>query len=980
MPFAAGPFRSIETDPAECARVSAHLKDTWQQSDIADLPSAFHAFLSSVACHAPYLSHLLSRHHDLVARLCEDDIDNVIDSVVSGLISLSAQTLPTMPLEAVMARLRHAKSCVHLLCALGDLSGQRDLHATTATLSQLASATLQVALDWLLVDLERAGHVELLNPETPSHDCGIVVMGMGKFGARELNYSSDIDLIIVYEPNAAGLRHTGVKSPGETMNRFARQMVRIMDERTGDGYVFRTDLRLRPDPGATPLAITLDFAVAYYESRGQNWERAAMIKAAPVAGDMALGQRFLDELRPFIWRRYLDFAAIADIKSIKRQINAQRGHKEIRVGGHNVKLGRGGIREIEFFVQTQQLIAGGRDPGLRGRQTVATLFALAERGWISQRTAQELEHCYGDLRRAEHVAQMIGDEQTHTIPDAAEARLALASLLGFATLDAFDAHLTQTLKTVERHFASLFENEVNLGSGDGNLSFTGDEPDPSTVDVLSALGFERPRDIWSIIRTWHTGRYRALQWEKARERLTELTPVLLAELARTPRPDATMIRFDELLSRLPAGMQMFSLLQNNPSLIRLLSTILAASPAMSDTIAQNPLVFDGMIDPAFLTGVPDPDDLAHRIDLLLSGIDNHEEQLDRLRMFTNEQRFLVSARLLTGVIDPLEAGGAFSDLADQAVKVALRVAMANLAERHGVIPGARVALLALGRLGSREMTASSDLDLIMIYDAGDGDPMSDGEKPLSASQYYSRLTQRLIAALSAPMAQGVLYELDFRLRPSGNKGPLATSLSAFCKYQHNDAWTWEHMVLCRARPVAGDPSLCAQIDAAVIDILDKDRDIDTTRRDVADMRARLARDKPGRDAFDVKRMDGGMTDIDFVAQFLRLTKLRKLNLKPMRADRIFELLDDEVIGADDTAILRDAFADYSAIIQMVRLCTDDGFDPDAAPPGMTERILGHFDVPDTAVLRGHLEAARGKVAAISSRVLGVDWPVGEGKP
>lgn len=979
-PFSLFDFKKLEGDVARAKNALETLRSVCARDGCSALSgemtsdSPFAQFLGHVFAMAPYLESLATTRATTVQTLLNQSLDASFNACLAGFFTHDEEG-SLLSEAALIARLRQRKADGHLLIALADLSGHDTVAETTNRLSQLAQRALETTIDWQLLDAASKNKISLSNPQSPGKDCGISVLAMGKFGASELNYSSDIDLIMLYDPEADGLTYQDSQSPAELVPRMARQMIKLMQERTGDGYVFRTDLRLRPDPGATQLAISVGFALGYYESRGQNWERAAMIKARPVAGDIAVGSGFLNELRPFVWRRYLDYAAIADIQSIKRQIHAHRGHGAVAIHGHNVKLGRGGIREIEFFVQTQQLIAGGRDPDLRGLSTVGMLSQLAAKGWINRQAADDLTACYGRLRRVEHAIQMRHDEQSHILPDNDADISDIAALLGYPDCEAFKAELLADLRCVESYFGELFEKESDLGSGSGNLSFTGDEPDPSTVDMLAQLGFERPRDVWGIIRTWHSGRYRALQWEKARERLTELTPFLLCEFGETGQPDAALVRFDTLLERLPAGMQLFSLLQTNPQLLRLITTILSAAPALADTIVDNPLVFDGMLDPVFFEGAPDRQELESRWRAFLGDSEAYEEKLDRLRIFATEQRFLISVRLLSNAITHQQAGHAFSDLADVAVDFALQAVKQNIRAAHGDVEGGQVSVMALGRLGSREMTRSSDLDLIMLYDAPDPNAMSDGPRPIAASQYYARLTQRLIAALSAPTAHGVLYELDFRLRPSGNKGPLATSLTAFERYQMHEAWTWEHMTLCRARMVAGDKALCQRAEEAVERILDLDRNQAETRAAIADMRIRLDRDKPPSSVFDVKRARGGMTDIDFIAQYARLTQLPKLNLKNVAAPDILKLLDDEFISANDKKDLVGAYDDYSAIIQMVRLCTDDGFHPDKAPRGMTERLLRHFDLPDLAVLETHLADRQQVVAKIAERVLGIqqDW-------
>ena len=499
------------------------------------------ALIEAVCGNSPYLGHSLTRELPFVARTVRDGFDDTFAALIA---SLHAGHGEEKSMDRLMAGLRVAKRRAALLIALADIAGEWPLFRVTGALSELAETGVQLAANFLLRRAGEAGTLTLPDPQRPWVGSGLIVLGMGKLGGRELNYSSDIDLIVLYDD--AVVQTPQPDNLARTFIRLARDLVRIMDERTKDGYVFRTDLRLRPDPGSTPLAIPVLAALTYYEGRGQNWERAAMIKARPVAGDLAAGAAFLKELQPYVWRKYMDYAAIADVHSIKRQIHAHKGHGEIAVRGHNVKLGRGGIREIEFFVQTQQLIAGGRFPELRGRETVPMLAELAARGWITAEARDALAGQYWFLRRVEHAVQMVADEQTHTLPEDDEGLERIARMLGFADSEGFSAAFRDALQQVERHYAALFEAAPELSSGIGNLVFTGDVDDPDTLQTLGRLGFQRPSDICHVIRTWHFGRYRATRSKEARERLTELTPALLEAFGQTRRADDALIEAEGL--------------------------------------------------------------------------------------------------------------------------------------------------------------------------------------------------------------------------------------------------------------------------------------------------------------------------------------------------------------------------------------------------------------------------------------------------
>lgn len=922
-------------------------------------------FLAAILDCSSFLREVTATCPEILESLFTAPLDVLLAQALEQIAALGID--PEMTENRLMTELRRLKKTAHVLIALDDLAGFADVMQTTNRLSDLAEASLRAAVQFLLLESDAKGKLALPDRNDPEKDSGLIVLGMGKFGARELNYSSDIDLIIFIDSDRPAI--TDPYECVDLFSRMARRLVKILQDRTADGYVFRVDLRLRPDPGATPLAIPVSAALHYYEGRGQNWERAAMIKARPVAGDIASGEQFIKELAPYVWRKYLDYAAIADIHSIKRQIHAHRGHGDIAVRGHNVKLGRGGIREIEFFVQTQQLIAGGRFPELRGSQTLAMLTKLYERGWVGENARDQLSRNYQFLRNVEHRIQMVADEQTHILPEDDEGFSRIASMMGYPDNESFTAEFLAILRTVEKHYAALFEQAPELGSSGGNLVFTGETDDPDTLQTLSQLGFERPSDICRIIRTWHFGRYRATQTAEAGERLTELTPALLNAFAATERADDALLRFDGFLQGLPSGIQLFSLLQSNPALLNLLVLVMSAAPRLAEIITRKPHVFDGMLDPRIFSELPTRSYLEERLDTFLTHDEPYEETLDRLRIFAAEQRFLIGIRLLTGAIDGVRAGRAFSDLAELMIDRALSAVMKEFTIRHGQIAGGRIAVLAMGKLGSRELTAGSDIDIILLYDHDADADYSDGEKQLAASQYYIRLTQRLIAALSAPMAEGVLYEVDMRLRPSGNKGPVATHIEAFGKYQRNDAWVWEHMALTRARAIAGDQSFRDEIDAEVDAILAIPSEVRKTTKEMTDMRALIASEKPPRDNWDLKLRSGGLIDLEFIAQFAVLTgqvatetrhTSTELNLRHLKPDFSSPALAEELATAHHF---------YSNLTQIIRLCVDDNTGREDYLPGLLELLCRAAELPDIAHVEHQLDQTTDTVSKAFKQLL-----------
>lgn len=909
-------------------------------------------FLAAVLDLSPFLRDIALRSPDILERLFDSPVRTRLEQLNTDITALAAGD-DLITESALMSGLRAAKTEAQFLIAVADLAVDGGTSATVKRLSSLADAAIGAAIDFLLRHAGSQGKLQFQDGIEPQQQSGLVVLGMGKLGAHELNFSSDIDLVIFFDPQAPAI--IDPLDATEMFSRLARRLVRILQDRTEHGYVFRTDLRLRPDPGSTPLAIPVEAALNYYESRGQNWERAAMIKARPVAGDLAAGSAFLKELQPYIWRKYMDFAAIADVHSIKRQIHAHRGHGEIAVSGHNVKLGRGGIREIEFFVQTQQLIGGGRFPELRGRQTVPMLGKLCSKGWIDSDARDALIAQYWFLRDIEHRIQMVADEQSHKLPEDDAGLERIARLAGFENSDWFSKAFRASLKTVETHYADLFETAPGLSAGVGNLVFTGDVDDPGTLQTLHDLGFERPSDICRVIRGWHFGRYRATQSAEARERLTELTPALLKAIGETSRADEALLRFDAFMSGLPAGIQLFSLLQTNPALLQLTVTIMGAAPRLAEIITRRPHVFDGLLDPAMLSELPNRPYLAERLTDFLTGSELHEEVLDRLRIFAAEQKFLIGMRLLNGSINEKRAGKAFSDVADLTIGAALNAVIQNFSSRHGSVPGGRVAILGMGKLGSRELSAGSDVDLILLYDHDQDAEQSDGEKPLVPALYFARLTQRLIAAVSAPTAEGVLYELDLRLRPSGNKGPVATHIDAFRKYQRSNAWTWEHMALTRARVIAGERGLAEEIASEVDTVLALPREKSKIAAEAVDMRDLIEAEKPPRDAWDIKLVPGGLIDLEFIAQVAVLTGGVVAGERTTGTNATLSRLAPEFADAQMRQELCDAHALYSRLTQIIRLCLTGSFNRQDLPPGLADILLGSVDLPDLGVLEAHLE-------------------------
>lgn len=847
-----------------------------------------------------------------------------------------------------MQQLRIARRRVALTVAMADLAGFWDLTQVTRALSQFADLAIGLSVDFLIREVVERGQLVHGFDQSPGQDSGYIVLAMGKYGAYELNYSSDIDLIVLWDGEI--VRYQGNKSPGELFVRLTRDLVTLLNEATGDGYVFRMDLRLRPDAGATPIAINVDAAEHYYASLGQVWERAAMIKARAVAGDIRAGEDFLQRIAPFVWRKHLDFAAIEDIQSIKRQIHAHHGFQNHGVLGHNIKLGRGGIREIELFVQTQQLISGGRDRKLRGNTTLGGLAALLETGRISQQACDELTAAYLELRRLEHRLQMINDEQTQTLPNLQAGLDAFATFAGFSDTKEFSTRLLDLLRRVSNHYDQLFES--SSASVPQLPVIGGDVNDPMLAQMLANMPFQDSAKILDRLSKWYAGQIPATRSPRAREKLKNLLPMLLTTFARRDQPDLAFQAFDHFLEGLPAGVQLFSLLYSNPQMLEILSQIMGDAPRLSNYIARRPAVLDVMLSPDFFTQTPTLEQLVTEATTSLLNGQDMQEYLDIARRWVAEKTFQVGVQMLVGQLSGVAAGPRLADIAQSIMSGLLPLIEQELIQNHGRIVGGSVVLLAMGKFGSAEMSPNSDIDLILIYDVGALDAMSSGRKPLPAGQYYARLTQRLINALTAPTAEGVLYDLDMRLRPSGNKGPIATSLASFIRYQQEAAWTWEHQALTRGRVVCGNIILQNKVTLAIADVLQQKRDSAKLRQDVLEMRDRLTEHKGSSNPWKIKTCPGGLIDIEFINQFLQLKHahqypqicLRRVDLS------LLAMSDVGVIPKSMAKELAQIYQQFLEVIAFLALGVEGEFEVSEAPPGLKRQICRALKLDDFAAV------------------------------
>ncbi|HWA46951.1 MAG TPA: bifunctional [glutamine synthetase] adenylyltransferase/[glutamine synthetase]-adenylyl-L-tyrosine phosphorylase [Dongiaceae bacterium] len=942
-----------------------------EDSSLPD-PTQTQALLTAIFGNSPYLSQLVVNEAAHFFAVLADGPDAVFNKLLNDLAGLGRGETDE---SSLMRGLRQAKRRAHLTIAVADIIKAWPLEQVTSALSDFADAAVQSVVSYLLRAAHAAEELDLPHPEQPAKESGLVILGLGKLGARELNYSSDIDLIVLFDLDI--VRYRGRKTARECFVKLARNLVRLLQDSTQDGYVLRVDLRLRPDPASTPLAMSTVAAETYYEGMGQNWERAAMIKARAIAGDLPAGDAFLANLRPFIWRKHLDFAAIQDIHSIKRQIHAVKGHREIAVGGHNIKIGRGGIREIEFFAQTQQLIWGGRNPELRLRQTCEAISQLVSMGRTSRAAADDLIAAYGYLRHVEHRLQMLNDQQTQTLPAAGPELDRLALFCGHADTAEFSKVLLHHLGQVEDHYADLFEEAPSLGE-QGNLVFTGKDDDPATVETLERMGFPDGSMVSGLVRAWHHGRYRSTRSARARELLTELMPKLLEGLGKTADPDTAFRRFDGFMRALPAGVQIFSLLHSNPELLDLIADVMGSAPLLADHLSRYPMLLDGVLTAGFFEKVPERGAMTRDLKRQLSFVSDFQDQLSLMCRWTKDRQFQIGVRLLKGVSNGNIAGSELSDVADAVIGELFPLVVGEFERQHGKLPGRGLAVVALGKLGSREMTVTSDLDLIFVYDIPEGiegwDTLhSDGARPLAPIQYYARLAQRLITALTAMTGDGKLYDVDMRLRPSGNSGPIASGLQPFERYQLQEAWTWEHMALTRARPIAGDEKFQGEIAASLRRILTIPRDPEKLRQDVVEMRDRMAQQHRGESIWDFKHHRGGLVDIDFIAQYLMLRHghehpqvLRRNPADALTALLAVKLLDDQ---AADRLVF--ALTLWRQLQQMIRLLVGEAVDEAKLRPPTAKQLAKCGGCPDFSVLKALMQDMAFAVHNDFRQILGV---------
>lgn len=854
---------------------------------------------------------------DLFRRFTREDWQNKVAGALDGATGTDA-------LGRRLRRLRH-REMIRIISR--DLSGLADLASTMADLTELAEACLAQSLDALYGELAAKWGTPQNSQGAPQH---LVVIGMGKLGAGELNLSSDIDLIFAYEENGDTTGAEKSITNEDFFARLCRSLIQVIGANTADGFVFRVDARLRPFGENGPLAMCFDAMEDYYQHQGREWERYAWIKARVVAGDPTAGKALMERMRPFVYRRYLDYGAIEALRDMKNKIAMEIRRKPLR---DNVKLGRGGIREIEFFGQVFQLMRGGVVPALRQRRILAVLDTLTAENDIDAATRRELTAAYGFLRDTEHRIQGYADQQTHDLPTDAHRRECLAAAMGFAGWEAFHAALDGHRHRVHAHFDGLLDAGTDARppeSPDAENALAEIWQNGATThgghDLLAQKGFSDPEAVFTALERLRTdGATRALSLN-GRRRLDRLMPRVLDAVGAAEDPDAALERVLDLIRAVQQRTNYLALLLENPSALEHLVRFADISPWIVTFLSRHPVLLDELLDPRTLFAPPGRTELEAEIRRRLERIDTDdlEYQIESLCIFRQINTLRVAAADITGALTLMRTSDHLTEIAETVLATVLELAWGHLVQKHGPprcalgsTPCTRgFAVTAYGKMGGFELGYGSDLDLVFLHAGLPGDTRGD-RAPVDNAQFFSRLGQRVIHILTAHTRAGKLYDTDMRLRPSGSGGILVSHVDAFETYQADEAWTWEHQALVRARPVAGDPALMARFTDIRHRILSKERNPEALAQEVADMRQKMRKEafRPRQNRFDIKQGNGGMVDIEFIVQRLILEHSHRYPELTRWSDNVRQiesLMGTGVLGEDQARLMRSAYLTYRA--------------------------------------------------------------------
>lgn len=907
--------------------------DDEQKKQLAELDERQRTEFIHVLCASQFVSDNLHRDPYLLKDLLGSgdlSVDYTADTYTQKLATRCNSQTPLTE-ECLAQLLRQFRQREMLRLIWRDSNKLCSLDQLTMEISWLAEAVLEYALDYLY-----SCHCEEFGTPFGEGDLSeqaqrMIVIGMGKFGAHELNLSSDIDLIFAYPE--VGETRGGQKqlSNREFFAGLGRRLIKLIDQRTADGFVFRVDMRLRPYGQSGALAQSFTALEDYYQTQGRDWERYAMIKARVVAGDKLKGQELMDMLRPFVFRRYIDFSVIESLRSMKAMIVREVARKGMK---GNIKLGSGGIREAEFIVQVFQLVRGGRDTELQQRELRNVLPQLQRLELLPGKAVDELDTAYEFLRHVEHALQGVNDQQTQQLPNSNDqsATAQLAHTLGFAGWGAFLTVLDEHRAHVRRHFSEIIAPAEEYTPSDTTdntpwLSLWTEEMDKDEAHAqLLALGIDDAASCWSLIEDLKLSPRVAELQAIARESLDKLMPMLLAASAQQDNPVEVLARTLPLISAVIRRSAYLVLLAENPEALEQLVLLCSASPWIAKQLQQHPVLLDELLDKRSLYSAPSRDELraSLRQQMLRIDEDDLEAQMDHLRYFKQSSGLRVAASEVSKLQTLMQVSDCLTYIAETILEYVLTLAWKHMTDKHGFPPACSndelgFIIIAYGKLGGIELGHGSDLDLVFVYE-GSANTSTDGARPLDIATFYTRLGQRVIHILGTRTAMGQLYEVDMRLRPSGNSGLLVSSSRAFTEYQQRQAWTWEHQALVRARVVAGSDSLAQWFMLVRREILSKPRDVQALTEDVRSMRAKMREhllDDVEKDQFHLKQSGGGIVDIEFMVQYAVLANASNTAALCDYTDNIRVLDSLENAGqwsAEVTEDLRNAYKTYRAAL------------------------------------------------------------------
>jgi [glutamine synthetase] adenylyltransferase / [glutamine synthetase]-adenylyl-L-tyrosine phosphorylase len=903
----------------------------WDDSEFIKVSKrvfAFSHFVTRSCTSNPALLANLVQSGDLHRKYPTDHYNHKLKKSLSGLYELQQED----KLSFILRKFRLREM---IRIAWRDLSGRADLSQTMADLSALAHACIHQAL---LLLYEWACHkygIPTGYDGSPQH---LVVLGMGKLGGRELNFSSDVDLIFAY-PAAGQTR--GVSNPinnEEFFVHLCQILIKIIGSRTSEGMVFRVDMNLRPYGQSGPLVMSFDAMEAYYQEQGREWERYAWIKARVVAGDKQAGERLIEALSPFVYRRYLDFGAFESLRNMKQKISLEVKRKHM---ANNIKLGFGGIREIEFFGQIFQLIRGGVAPVLQEQSLRKVLKALARENYIPQQACDELTRAYEFLRNTEHRLQEFSDQQTHEIPEDPVARIRLAASMGFSDPKSFTRCLEEHRRIVHHHFSQL------LGAGDSKRIADPGEKIESGLEavwldlieddqgrkVLADAGYEKPNHVMHLLDDLRNDPETRLLSSHGRNRLDKLMPILLNVMGRSEHPLVVVSRIIDLIKAIQRRTNYLSLLLENRIAIVHLVKLAVASPWVVSFLARHPVLLDELLDPRTLYLPPEKSDLKKEIrrKLDLTSAKDLEVKIQELCIFKQANTLRVAAADVTGAVPLMRTSDHLTEIAETVLNEVVDLSWDHLAQRHGIpecqLDDERIergfAVIAYGKLGGFELGYGSDLDLVFLHSGTRGQTQG-GKYPIDNAQFFARLGQRVVHILTAHTPAGVLYQPDMRLRPSGSSGILVSHIQGFKEYQMNKAWTWEHQAIIKARPISGDRQMAKRFEQIRNLVLTRPRIMSKLQKEVVDMRKRMRRELSNHEPeiFDLKQDTGGIVDIEFLVQYLVLLKSSEYNELTRWTDtvRLLETLNQAgIIEANIAHFLKVAYLTYRSTVHQLSL-------------------------------------------------------------